>query len=104
LIRKAYNALTRTLQNNGSEFMESEDMILVDNDVENEEDGDEKSDGIESKLIERPLSCVNYDPSDEQPIVECIAVKLVRTRQLHSIILDFFYNQCFKKIILYKDR
>ena len=101
LIRKAYHTLTRTLQNNNSDFMESEDMVVDDIDMEN----DEESDDIESKLIGRPLFHVNFAPaSDDQPIVECFAGKLVRTMcQLHPIILDSPYNQCFRKIILYKD-
>jgi len=36
LIQKAYKALTKTLQNNHSDVMESEYMIMVDNDMENE--------------------------------------------------------------------
>jgi len=81
LIRKAYNELTRTLQNNDPDCMESVDMIMFDHDMENEENGDENSDDIQSNLIGRPLFCVNFAPvSDDQPIVECFAGKLVRTR------------------------
>jgi len=76
LIRKAYNALTRTLQNNDSNFMESEDMVVDDNDMENDEEGDEESDDIESKLIGRPLFHVNFaSASEDDPIVECFAGK-----------------------------
>ena len=99
LIRKAYNALTRTLQNNDSNTMDSEDMVVDYNDTENDEEGDEESDDIDSKLIGRPLFRVNFAPaSEDDPIVECFAGKLVRTRrQLHPIVLDFLYNQCFKE-------
>ena len=74
-------------------------MVVDDNDMENDEEGDDDAVGIESKLIGRPLFHVNFAPaSEDDPIVECFAGKLVRTRrQLHPIVLDFLYNQCFKE-------
>jgi len=88
LIRKAYNALTRTLQNNDSDFMESADMLMVDNDIENEEDGNENSDDIESNLIGRPL-------------FRLFLLQFLMINPLWSALLENWLEPCANYILLF---
>jgi len=73
--------------------VESEDMIIFDNDMENEEDGDTELVVLNSKWIGN----VNFASFWWTTNCGVLAGKLVRTwHQLHPIILDFLYNPCFK--------
>jgi len=96
LIRKAYNALQRTLDTNKSVTVEADDNVMDNMDIENEDNTVEDNE-IQSKLIGKPLFCVNLDKPFNQGMVECLAEKSVRTRrELHPII--FFAKNSFLMI------
>jgi len=105
LIRKAYNALQRTLDTNKSVTVEADDNVMDNMDIENEDNTVEDNE-IQSKLIGKPLFCVNLDKPFNQGMVECLAEKSVRTRrELHPIIISFlFQEQDFDDYPLYGER
>jgi len=89
LIRKAYNALTRIHKTIISDVVESEDMNLAYNDMENKEDGNENFDDIESKLIGRLFYFMS------------ILIQLSDDNQLWSALLGILFEQDANYILLF---
>ena len=98
LIRKAYNALSRTLNHENSQFVEMEDMDVFEAEEIDDEDIGIEEDIIQSELIGKPLFHMHLDANTNEEFVECLAGKSVqRTRQLHPIIGDFIYQKQFDR-------
>jgi len=96
LIRKGYNALMRTLENNSCELEEEENEVMdevnMDVDYADEEVVDENI--IESKVIGSALFCIHLEKLYNQGMVECLAEKSVRMRrELHPSILSFISQE-----------
>jgi len=90
--------LSRTLDQEDTEFVEMEDMDMLESEEIDDEDIDIEEDLIHSVLIGKPLFCVYLNANGNEEFVECLAGKSVqKTRQLHPIIADFIYEKQFDR-------
>jgi len=98
LIRKAFNALSRTLDQENTEFVEMEDINMLDAEEMDDDEVDIEENAIHSVLVGKPLFCVHLDANGNDEFVECLAGKTVqKARQLHPIIGDFIYQKQFDR-------
>jgi len=78
LIHKAYNALSRTLNQESTEFVEMEDTVMLEKEDNDDEEFDNEEEPIHSILVGKPLFRVHLNANDNEEFVECLAGKKFR--------------------------